>query len=192
VLLTTQGRRELVFATLRRITGVDFDSGALLWSVDAPAREVVSSLAMDGSRLFLAGGSAKGVVMAVELLHGDSSVVPQVLWEQDAPSMISSPVASDGLLFSLTEDAELTCRRLSNGHTLWSEIISSSPCYASIVLAGTNLYVVDSSGTISFCRAAATFQKCGEYNLNEVVYATPALANGNLLVRTETHLYCLR
>jgi outer membrane protein assembly factor BamB len=190
VLRTTPSSRELVFATHHRIAGVDFDSGALLWSVETPAVEVVSSLAMDADRVFLAGGCARGVVMALDL--ESMSHVPKVLWRQNAPSMISSPVSAEGLLFTLTDDAELVCRRSSDGKKLWSEYISQANSYASLVLAGTKLYIVDSQGAISVFRAAAMFQNLGEYRLNEIVYATPALTDTSLFIRTESHLYCLR
>ena len=165
---------------------------SLLWSVDVPAREVVSSLCTNTGRIFLAGGCAEGVVAAVDMELSETPGAPNILWQQDAPSIISSPVATEQFLFTLSEAADLTCRRASDGRVLWSEIISQDPCYASLILAGTKLYAVDLAGTISLYKAAAGFKKLGEFNLNEAVYATPALAGKNLFVRSETHLYCLR
>ena len=97
-----------------------------------------------------------------------------------------------GWLFTLTEDGDLTCRRSADGRAWWSEVISSNPCYASIVLIGGNLYVVDSDGVISVIAAAPVFRKISEYKLNEPVYATPAIAGGSIWVRTDQSLYCFR
>ena len=62
--------------------------------------------------------------------------------------------------------------------------------YASPVAADGKVFLASGEGKITVLKAAAQWEVLGVNDLGEEVHATPALSNGNILVRTRTSIYC--
>jgi len=52
------------------------------------------------------------------------------------------------------------------------------------------VYVVSRNGTVSIVRAAQAWEELAATKLGETTFATPAIADGKVYVRTDAHLYC--
>ena len=52
------------------------------------------------------------------------------------------------------------------------------------------MFFASKEGKVSVVRAAGEFELLGVSDLGEEVWATPALADGRLLIRTQKALYC--
>jgi len=62
--------------------------------------------------------------------------------------------------------------------------------YASPVAGDGKVYVVSRNGTVSIVRAAQAWEELAATKLGETTFATPAIADGKVYVRTDAHLYC--
>ena len=62
--------------------------------------------------------------------------------------------------------------------------------YASPVAGDGKLYIVSNEGKVSVLQAGADWQVVSVNDLGEDVFATPAISNGCLFVRTRGRLYC--
>jgi outer membrane protein assembly factor BamB len=100
---------------------------------------------------------------------------------------VPSPVAKDGLIFLWTDGGVVHCIRASDGETLWRER-ASGPAFASPVLAGDTLIGCSKTGEVVALHAGEEFKVLGKSDVGEPVNATPALAGGKMLLRTETRL----
>jgi hypothetical protein len=62
---------------------------------------------------------------------------------------------------------------------------------ASIVLVGGNLLVPDDDGVTWVVKAGPKFELVGKNDLGEPCFASPAVAHGEVFLRTEKHLWCI-
>jgi hypothetical protein len=61
-----------------------------------------------------------------------------------------------------------------------------------LVLADGNLYATNDQGVTTVARATPEgFQPVAVNDLREFCYATPAISNGRLFIRTGANLYCI-
>jgi hypothetical protein len=60
-----------------------------------------------------------------------------------------------------------------------------------LLLAKDRLYVTDLTGATHVLAAGAKFEVLARNDLNEATYAAPAVANGEMFIRTYEHLYCI-
>jgi outer membrane protein assembly factor BamB len=63
--------------------------------------------------------------------------------------------------------------------------------YASPVAGDGKIYLVDEEGELSVVSSAARWRLKSSADFGENVYATPAIVEGNIYLRTAGHLYCL-
>jgi outer membrane protein assembly factor BamB len=61
--------------------------------------------------------------------------------------------------------------------------------YASPVAADGKIFVISASGKVTVLKAGAQWEILGTSDLGEEVWATPAIAGGNLYIRTRNALY---
>jgi outer membrane protein assembly factor BamB len=62
---------------------------------------------------------------------------------------------------------------------------------ASPVLADGHVYVTDDDGITHVLKAGGTFDVVGENALADKCSASPAVAHGQIFLRTWGHLYCI-
>ena len=63
--------------------------------------------------------------------------------------------------------------------------------YGSPVLVEDRLYCIDTSGQVVVLRAAASYERLAINDLGEASHATPAVANGRMILRTNSRLSCI-
>jgi outer membrane protein assembly factor BamB len=63
--------------------------------------------------------------------------------------------------------------------------------YASPVAGDGKVYLVSERGRLTVVSAAGEWKDLATADFKESVYATPALADGRIYLRTAGHLYCL-
>ncbi len=112
-----------------------------------------------------------------------------VKWEldEDVPQ-ITTPVIVDGRIYMVHERGTLTCVDALSGKVIWKDKLRGQ-FNASPVLAGGNLYIPDVRGTVWIIKPGDRFQPVSENRLEGTIKATPAFVNGNIILRTDSHLY---
>ena len=59
------------------------------------------------------------------------------------------------------------------------------------ILVNGNIYAVDEDGGVYVYPAATEFKLLGKSSVHEMVYASPAVADGKLYIRGKDHLFCI-
>lgn len=80
-----------------------------------------------------------------------------------------------------------TCLELATGKEVWQERLSGS-FSASPVCAGNNIYCVSDKGDVFVLAAKDEFEQLARVPLGGPSQATPAIAGGKLVFRTDKHL----
>ncbi len=84
----------------------------------------------------------------------------------------------------------MACYNSGNGQQIWVGRLRGT-FSASLVAADGRVYATSEQGVVYVFAAADSFQLLATNDLDERCLATPAIANGELLIRTADHLYCI-
>jgi outer membrane protein assembly factor BamB len=183
------GRLELVVFGGNVLDAYDPATGKQLWQCRAfKGNRVISSPAMAGDTIFAVQGM-KGPVVAVRGGGSGDVTASHVRWKYTGPTPDSaSPVAAHGLVFLATNEGVAVCLDAKTGEEQWRQRLGGA-FRASPLAAGDKVYFFGKAGVTTVVAAAREFRVLAETDLGEETMASPAVAGGDLFLRTAGHLY---
>jgi outer membrane protein assembly factor BamB len=187
------GQREVVIATWKTLAGFAVRDGSLRWTHEYPMQQMVPSLAVHDDCLFVTGGNAFPCpIYAVRPPSGQKGEPGQTVWSarKEGGNMVS-PVCWDGMLFCISHVGVLSCRFAETGKVHWRKRLGDRWFLGSLTAGDGKLFAVNHEGTLFVVAANSTGDVLAEYHFGENCAATPAIANGAILVRTANHLWCV-
>ncbi len=190
------GRTTVVCTFPTRVNGYDPDSGELLWHCEGISGRkgdlAYAQPHIDDSRCVAIGGyQGPGIGFDVGTA---SDLTDSRLWRLERnPQAIGSGVIVDGKLYMGFAGPNLIqCIDTETGKTLWRERSSAGAHWASAVIANGLIYATGQNGeTIVFKPNPKKFEKVAANDLDETCNATPAIAHGQIFIRTYDALYCI-
>jgi len=192
---TEGGRAELIFtSTAHGIMGVDPTTGKVNWEIGQPFRDraVISPVVAPG--LVIAGhgsGISGDRCIAVRPGSPEQGTKPTLAFAlTKAIPMVPTPLVKDGRLFFWADNGVVSCLHLVTGKLIWQERVKGS-YYASPVWVDKRLYGVSKQGEVVVLAAADKFEILSRVPLGDPTFATPAIADGVMYLRTSRHLFSL-
>jgi outer membrane protein assembly factor BamB len=195
IVVTVNGHDELILTVPGKVKAFDPSSGKELWSCDGLANpdgdkvEYASVVVADGIVVAMAGYG--GAALAVPAGgHGD--VTSKRLWYHPRnPQQIGSPVIVDGHVYALSDTGLAQCLDLKTGKDSWAKARTTSSTWASLVAADGRLYVTNRDGETLVIAAKPEFELLAKNRLEEPVYGSIGVSNGELFIRSYKHLWCI-
>jgi outer membrane protein assembly factor BamB len=190
-----KGRTELVVSVSNRLLGFDADSGEQLWWADGIHRYVCPSVVADQGVVYAIGGGHTSLAVRA----GGSGEVTEShgIWRKTKGSNVGSPVYHDGHLYWASDGGgTICCQDAKTGKIVFQQRLKQSPgrIWTSPVLADDRLYFVSQHNGTYVVAAKPKFELL-EHNVIEDddsrTNASPAVSNGQLLLRTDRALYCI-
>jgi outer membrane protein assembly factor BamB len=197
-------RTELVAAGGEQMRSYDPETGELLWSMKGSGRTATTPVG-DEDLLYvdsydrLTGGN--GLLAAIRpgaagdiSLAGAETSNEHVAWSaQIRAYRIASPVLSKGCLYFLENNLGIVrCLDAKTGAEHYRKRLPDARgCVSSPLASGGHIYCLDTNGRMSVIDAGPELRVVASNELDEMCWATPAVASNNLLVRTVDHLYCI-
>lgn len=186
------------------IDGHDAKTGKKLWQSAGfnPERKgmwrvIASSVVTDGT---IVVPFSRGDSLGALKLDGTGTKSDEGwLWRHDGiGSDAATPVAANGKVIVVKDGGrtrgEVTCLDAHTGKILWEDKFPKSVhvFYASPVLAGKVLYVPREDGTILTATVTGKgLEDIRENPMGEGVIASPVVMDDKLLIRGDTHLFCI-
>lgn len=103
---------------------------------------------------------------------------------------IPSVVLYNNRIFSVRDGGILTCFNAENGEVFFSERIDAPGQYsASAIAADGRVYLASVNGMVTVVKAHDKLQVLSRHDFKEKIYATPALQDGTIYIRTQRNLY---
>lgn len=187
-------RTEAIFtSTPHGVTAVDLETGQISWEIDQLwDNRTVSSPQLHGDLVFGSfgqglsgqrfvavrpekGGGAKG-----ELVYDVTKSVP----------LVPCFVVKDGLLFLWTDSGVVTCLDAASGEVHWRERVGGE-FYSSPLWIEGRIYGISKRGEVVVLAASREFAELGRVDLGEKTFATPAIVDGVMYLRTQSRLLSL-
>jgi len=186
------GTQELIFSsTAHGITAIDPSSGKIRWEHDAGfSQRCVGGPIISGDTIFVSAGSGSGgkesAVVRVK------SKKPTIAWEAGLKGLpyVPTGISHKGMIFLLNDGGVMTCRSAKDGKIHWQERVVGAP-YSSPIIINDKIYCCSKEGELNVVKAANKLETVSSYKFDDGIYASPAVAKGNLLIRTFSKLYCI-
>ncbi|MDA1265516.1 MAG: PQQ-binding-like beta-propeller repeat protein [Planctomycetota bacterium] len=140
----------------------------------------------------LARATAQNGLHAIQL-GGEGNLSESAIqwtWNRSLPN-VPSPILVDDVLFVLKEGGVMTALNPADGETYSSGRVEGAEdsYFASPIAAGGELLLASHNGTVARMSAAAEWEVLETADFEEEIWATPALAEEGLYLRTQAALY---
>jgi outer membrane protein assembly factor BamB len=136
---------------------------------------------------------ARNVVLAVKPGGAGDITDTHVLWRYTKHiPYCPSPLYHQGRLYLIKEGGILTVLDAASGDVLKQGRIQATGGYYSSPVAGDGkLYLLSQRGEVTILAAREGFPEISTADFGEDSFATPAIVDGRIYLRTKGHLYCL-
>jgi outer membrane protein assembly factor BamB len=184
------GRQEVVVCATFQVKGYDPLTGRELWASRGLTRECIPT-AVAGEGMIFAVSGPKGETLALRAGgRGDVSET-HVVWRtsRGAP-FVPSPLLLDGLYCLVDDQGIASCFQAQTGERVWQNRLGGAVTASPVAAAG-KIYFIDEQGTTSVVQVGGEFELLSKNQLDEPVFASPAIANQELFIRTDHHLFCI-
>ena len=195
IIVDAAGKQQLVLSGSKCVASYDPNTGKQHWIINGPTEQYVASLVYTDGVLFLTAGFPEYHNMGI-LPDGMGNVTQtHVLWHEKKTiarkaSYVPSPIAHEHHFFLISDQGYASCFEARTGKRVWMEQLGKHHS-ASPVSAEGRLYFVDDDGITYVLKAGPTFEVLSRNTLGEGCRASPAIAHGQVFVRTLSHLYCI-
>jgi outer membrane protein assembly factor BamB len=191
LLIEAAAKKQLVLSGNKCVASYDPDTGRQIWIIDGPTEQFVSSLVFADGVLFLTAGYPTYHLLGIRPDGTGNVTHTHVLWhDRRAADYVPSPIAEGKYFFQVNDDGIASCFVAKTGKRLWKERLGRHHS-ASPVSAGGHLYFLDDDGNMFVLKAGPNFEVVSKNALEEECYASPAIAHGQIFIRTLHNLYCI-
>ncbi|MEW4564015.1 PQQ-binding-like beta-propeller repeat protein [Bremerella sp. JC770] len=197
ILVTANGRDELIYSEEGAVRALDPATGTELWHSKGIDDYICPSVIPVSDDLVVAMGARKNTTIAIRTGGSGDVTDSHLVWELDKGSNVSSPTFHDGHLYWVSESKGIAyCADAATGEVVYQERMEPRPklIYASPVVAGGKLYYVTRENGTYVLDAKP------EYNLvtinkfeydDSIANGSPAIVDNKIYHRTNKTLYCI-
>ncbi|MEI6715035.1 MAG: PQQ-binding-like beta-propeller repeat protein [Verrucomicrobiota bacterium] len=196
ILLQTKDRTDLVVSLPGRLVGLAPATGEEYWTCNG-LNPLLYTSPMAGEDIIVGSGGYGGNTIAVPS-GGSGDMTSKRLWQKVKDKQrIGSGVISNGHLYILNSPGTAQCINLKSGEPIWEQRLTGpsgrSESWASMVLSGDRIYINNQAGDVFVLKAFPTYELLATNSLNDgTMNASVAVSDGDLFLRTEKHLWCIR
>lgn len=188
------GKMQMVLSGTKCVASYNPDNGLLIWIIDGPTDQFVASpVYSEKTGLFyITGGFPDHHILAIRPDGTGNVTNTHIAWHHHAAkgvAYVPSPII-EGDWFLITDDRGFAhAFEAATGNIVWEQRFGRS--HASLASAGGIVYFMNDDGICHIVKPAAQFEILAKNELGEKSYASPALSNGEIFLRTEKAVYCV-
>lgn len=188
------GKTELVLNAPFEMWGMDPNNGDFLWFAEGVQDNTIcgSLVARDG--IVYAIGGRSGSAVAVKAGGRDDVSKSHVVWKKSLSSYVPSPVLAGDRILSVNERGIVGCLDAKTGESLFTQRLSNAGgVYASPIVIGGKAYLVTRQNGTFVMDMGGKGEVLSQNKLEDETdfNASPAVADGKLLLRSNRSLYCI-
>lgn len=194
-------RTELVVSGSDHINAYDPLSGNPLWQYEGLAIKseygrIIASPAGSAKTIIAAtanpGGAGLGRIVALRPgTDGDPAKAPPQWTYGKATPDSSTPVCYQDSVYLCSDQGIATCLDLETGALHWQQRLAQGPYHASVVAGDGKIYFLSTEGTCTVMAAGKEAKILSENKLPGTFYATPAISDGVVYLRSYDKLWAL-
>lgn len=186
------GRVQMVLSGSKCVTSYNPRDGRLLWMIDGPTEQFVASLVHDhkSGHLLMTGGFPEHHILAIKPDGLGDVTKTHIAWRTNkGVSYVPSPICESGWFLIVSDSGIAHCFDAKSGDIAWEERMKEH--HASLVSAEGKVWFINDFGTIRTVKPGKTLELLAESQLEDKVFASPAMSEGQIFIRSERELVCL-
>ena len=187
-------RKQYVQLTGESVSGVDADSGKLLWRADRQGRTAVIPTPVSGDdEVFVTSGYNVGCNLFRITAAGDKFKATEVYANKDMKVHHGGVVLVGDYIYGSSDPGILTCMEFKTGKVKWKD---RSIGKGSLTYADGHLYLrAEGSGAVALIEATPDgYHETSEFTQpdrsNQHAWPHPVIADGKLYLRDQDLLFC--
>lgn len=191
LIVEAAGKMQMVLSGSKCIASYDPDTGKQWWLIDGPTEQFVASLIYHDNLFFMTAGFPTYHIMGIKPDGTGNVTKSHVQWHVTrAQAYVPSPIAHDKFFFMVNDNGVASCWESATGKNQWTERLGRHHS-ASPVRAGGLLYFLDDDGTTYVLKGSNQFEVVSKNPLGDEAYASPAISDGQIFIRTLHYLHCI-
>lgn len=189
LVITVDGQDQLISVGAKSCFAYDPNTGMEIWSVSFPSHSAAARPVYDGKRIYISTGYGKADLLAIRPTGKGDVTETHIDWvyKKNVPRRSSFIVTGDRL-YMVDDGGVGTCLNTENGEMIWREGLGGNHS-ASLLHANGLIYAFNEFGQARLFKASDTFEVVQENELDVGMLASPAVADGALILRTRQFLY---
>ncbi len=195
VLVKTPRRVELVASAAEAIIAYDPLTGKELWRHKGLESNAVPTPIVSNDLIVLTSGSPNKIALALKAGGtGDVTGTSQLVWSYNkGTAYVPSPILYGEYVYLMTDRGLMTCLDAKTGKVEYEGARVPKPTLflASPVAFEGMLFLTSEEGDTYVIKAGPKHEVLRTNSLGEGVYASPAIADGNVFIRSEKNLYAI-
>lgn len=187
------GRTQMILSGDKCVASYDPNDGSRHWIIDGPTEQFVASIVYNPKvdMLFVTGGFPQLHILGVRPDGRGNVTQTHIAWRTNkGVSYVPSPMAIGDWFFVVSDTGVASCFEAASGKILWQEKLGVGH-HASLVSANGLVYFLSDEGVMTIVRAGPDFKVVARNEIGEKCSASPALSEGRMFLRGDTHLYCI-
>jgi outer membrane protein assembly factor BamB len=190
IVIEVDGARQIVSAGSGFVGGYDPQDGREIWRVSyGEGYSVVPRPVFAHGLIYVATGYNRPRLLAINAAAAQRRGDDAVVWTYErGVSLTPSLLVAGNELYFVADNGVASCLDARTGKAHWTERLAGG-FSASPVFAHGRLYFVNEEGVTYVVSANKSFELLATNQLEERTLASPAVTDGALFVRTESHLW---
>jgi outer membrane protein assembly factor BamB len=121
----------------------------------------------------------------------DDVTSTHILWQEKTNvAEVPSPLYCDGRVYMIKNGGIVSCMDAESGKLLYRERLGAAgPYYSSPICANGKIYIASGKGIVTVFATGDELQVLAKNDLKEQIFATPAVVDNKLYVRTVKDMY---
>jgi outer membrane protein assembly factor BamB len=192
LLIEHGGQMQLIVSGSDETRSYNPDNGQAIWWCKGPSDVAVAGLVFGDGMVFATAGYPDRTRMAVRVDGRGDVTKSHIAWSHRRQvTYVPSPVYHKGHVYSVIDEGMVCCFDGKTGQSKWEHRLGGR-FRSSLLLVGGRVYAMNDKGlTTVFEANPQEFRAVASNDLGEFCYATPAISNGRIFVRTGANLFCV-
>jgi outer membrane protein assembly factor BamB len=193
LLARTSKRAELITSGTEAVIAYDPATGKELWRHKGVDSNAIPSPVANSELVFVSAGFPEKIAMAITL-GGSGDLTDKVVWKYaKGTAYVPSPILYGDYLYLTTDRGILTCLDARTGEVKYEggRVPVPATFTASPIAFEGKILMTSEDGDTFVIKAGPKHEILATNTVGEPVYASPAVADGNIFIRGEKSLYCI-
>ena len=189
IIADAAGKQQIITLALPLVMSHSLTDGVELWRAELMSGEVAPSPLFAGGLVFATVPS--GELIALRPDGAGEVTKSHFVWRgtEQIPD-ITSPAGNAEFVFTVTTMGGIACYETATGKLAWQKDLEFE-VQASPTIVGHEVILLGTHGELIALRAGNTFAELSRTKLDDAFHASPAFADGNMILRGATNLWCL-